>query len=191
MSVRRIVTLGAPIVAALLVCGVATGAKGFTDPRGDVRHGNGPDIVALSLATTKAAVTFRIRFATAPPLRVSTGEKWVDMLLIGIDTPPLGPRPIPDGEWRGADFALGSHGPSKTGVLVKLAMPPGGQRQIARFPITVQGATLTFSVPRRALGNPAWFRFMVAAAREGNAESAGGGYDMAPGSGTFRYALIG
>jgi hypothetical protein len=187
MSARRVAALGAPIAAALLVCGVALAGKGFTDPPGDVRDGNGPDVVALRLSSTKTMVTFTVRFAKAPPLRVSTREQWVDMLLIGIDTPPLGPRPIPDGEWRGANFALGTHGPSKTGLLVKLA--GGGQRQIARFPIAVEGSTLTFSVSRRALGNPAWLRLMVAAARETSTESAGGGYDTAPDRGTFRYAL--
>lgn len=179
--------IGVPIAAVLLAGGVALAGKGFTDPRGDVHDGSGPDVVALSLASTTTAVTFTVRFATAPPLRVDTREKWVDMLLIGIDTPPLGPRPIPDGEWRGANFALGTHGPSKTGVLVKLGA--AAQRQIARFPITVKGSTLTFSVSRRALGNPAWFTFMVAAARETSTESAGGGYDMAPDKGTFRFAL--
>lgn len=187
MSAWRIATIGAPIVAVLLAGGVALAGKGFTDPRGDVRHGSGPDVVALSLSSTKTAVTFTVRFASAPPLRVDTREEWVDMLLIGIDTPPLGPRPIPDGEWRGANFALGTHGPSKTGVLVKLGAA-AAQRQVARFAITVKGATLTFSVPRRALGNAAWFTFQVAAARETSAESEGGGYDTAPDRGTFRYA---
>jgi hypothetical protein len=172
MSARRVAALGAPIAAALLVCGVALAGKGFTDPRGDVREGNGPDVVTLKLSSTKTAVTFTVRFAKAPPLRVSPREEWVDMLLIGIDTPPLGRRPNPDGDWLGANFALGTHGPSRTGMLVKLA--GGRQRQIARFPIVVEGSTLTFSVSRRALGNPAWFSFMVAAARETSTESAGG-----------------
>ena len=59
------------------------------------------------------------------------------MLLLGIDALPLGPVPVaPGGEWRGADLAAGTHGPSMTGVVVRLPKTPGGRsRQLARFPI--------------------------------------------------------
>ena len=60
------------------------------------------------------------------------------MLLLGIDVPPLGQRPIPDGDWLGADFAAGFHGPAKTGVLVRLGK--GSQKVIARFPVVTRGA---------------------------------------------------
>ena len=190
MSMRRGTTPIVTVLAALLVCGVAAGAKGFTDRTGDVRGGKGPDIVAIRLSGTATRITFAIRFATAPPLRVSAREGWVDMLLIGIDVPPIGSRPIPDGEWRGANYALGTHGPSKTGLLVKLGTAPEGQREVARFPIVTNGSTLTFSIARRSIGNPAWFRFQVAAAREAERET-GGGVDMAPDRGTFRYARSG
>lgn len=110
------------------------------------------------------------------------------MLLIGVDVPPLGPPPsTPGGEWAGADFALGAHGRSVTGQLVRL-----GKKHSApplRFTIVTRGRTLSFSIPRRALGNPQWFRFSVAAAREGETRASGGGFDVAPEHGTFRYDL--
>lgn len=190
MRARRALTFVVTLLAVLLVCGAAAGAKGFPDRTGDVRGGKGPDIVAIRLSNTATRITFAIRFATAPPLRVSAREGWVDMLLIGIDVPPIGPRPIPDGEWRGANYALGTHGPSQTGLLVELGVAPEGQRQLARFPIVTKGSTVSFSITRRSIGNPAWFRFQVAAARETERET-GGGVDMSPDRGTFRYALSG
>ena len=55
------------------------------------------------------------------------------MLLLGIDALPLGPVPVaPGGEWRGADLAAGTHGPSMTGVVVRLPETPGWRsRQLA------------------------------------------------------------
>ena len=50
---------------------------------------------------------------------------------------------------------------------------------------------MTFSVPRGALGNPAFFTFMAAAAREGAQGATGGGFDIAPGRGTVHYTLSG
>ena len=90
----------------------------------------------------------------------------------------------------GANFALGTHGPSKTGIVVKLGEGiPQQSRRVAAFKIMTTGSILTFSIPRRALGNPGTFRFTVAAARELPDEAAGGGVDFAPAKGTFRYAL--
>ena len=112
------------------------------------------------------------------------------MLLIGIDVPPLGPRPIPDGDWLGANFAAGFHGPATTGMLVRLGK--GSQKMVARFPVVTRGTTVTFSLPRRALGFPTWFAFEMAAAREWNDQSvvpAGAKPDFAPARGTFRYTL--
>ena len=187
MALWRIPLLGALLVL-LAVCGVALAAKSYPDPRGDVKGGGGPDIASVTLSNSASVVTFRVRFAGSPPLQVSLREKWVDMLLIGIDVPPIGPSPVtPGGEWLGADFALGTHGPSETGQLVRI-----GKKRSApplRFKIVTTGRTLVFSIPRRALGNPGWFRFNLAAAREGESEAAGGGVDVAPGRGTFRYVL--
>ncbi len=113
------------------------------------------------------------------------------MLLLGIDALPLGPVPVaPGGEWRGADLAAGTHGPSMTGVVVRLPKTPGGRsRQLARFPIVTNGSTLTFSIPRSLLGGARWFTFTVAAARESAEESGDGAFDIVPARGTLRYVL--
>lgn len=187
----RLTLRGLSLLAVFFtVCGVASAATSYPERVGDVGRG-GPDIASIRVSNTKATVAFRVRFARAPPLRVSTREGWVDMLLIGIDVPPLGPRPaIAGGPWPGANFALGTHGPSKTGSMVRLAQGvPAKPRLVARFKIVSSGPTLTFSIPRRALGDPAQFTFSVAAAREMENEAAGGGTDVAPARGTFLYRL--
>jgi len=191
MDLRRWSLLGVSLAAVLVLgCGVAFAAQTYPDRTGDVKGGRGADITSIAVSNTRTAVTFRVRFAKAPPLRLSTREGWVDMLLIGVDVPPLGlPPAIPGGEWRGANFYLGTHGPSKTGLMVRLAQ--GESRRLADFKIVTVGSTLTFSIPRRALGNPAFFTFTVAAAREMAKDATGGGVDIAPARGTFRYALTG
>ena len=83
-------------------------------------------------------------------------------------------------------FTDRTHGRSKTGVLVRL----GGNRA-ADFDIATSGSTLTFSVPRSALGDPASFTFSLAAARESEDEANGGGFDVLPPRGTLRYELAG
>jgi hypothetical protein len=178
--------LGAALVAVLAAaCGGRSWPASYADPVGDVDEG--PDITSVRVSSTHTTVTFALHFATEPPLRVDEGEGWVDMLLIGVDVPPLGPEPVaPGGEWRGADFALGTHGPSRTGKLVRL-----NGRNVTEFDIVTSGSTLTFSIPSRALGDPGWFTFVVAAAREGNHEAARGGYDVLPAHGTLRYTSSG
>jgi hypothetical protein len=166
----------------------AFASTSYADWVGDVKGGSAPDIASVTLSNSASTITFRIRFVNAPPLSVNAGEKWVDMLLIGIDVPPLGPRPAtPGGEWPGANYALGTHGPSSTGQLVRLGKTHS-TRAIA-FEIVTRGRTLSFSIPRRALGNPAWFTFEIAAARETEGETGGGGVDVTPGRGTHRYQL--
>jgi hypothetical protein len=194
MALRRHVILGAScFVLLFLIAGAALAARTYPDRVGDVKGGKGPDIVSVKVTNTRTTVSFGFRFAQAPPLRFSTRERWVDMLLVGIDVPPTGPLPFsPGGEWPGVDFALGTHGPSATGQLVRTPRGPDGRsRLVARFPIVTRGSTVSFTVPRRALGNPAWFTFTVAAAREGEDEAAGRGFDTAPARGTFRYVLTG
>lgn len=179
------------VVAASATAGSAPAAQTYPDRLGDVRSGKGPDIVSVTVSHTSRSVTFVVRFAKAPPLRVNERDGWIDMLLMGFDVPPLGSRPIPDGEWRGADFAAGTHGPATTGLLVRLSRAPRGEpRQVARLAVVVRRSTLEFTIQRRAFGNPAWFAFQVAAAREAE-EGSGGGVDFAPARGTFRYTLSG
>jgi hypothetical protein len=122
MVLRKFVLPSAALVSAMfLFCELSFAATSYSDRLGDVQGGAGPDLAAVTVANTKTMVTFRIRFSKAPPLRFSAAKGWVDMLLIGVDVPPIGPRPqIPGGPWLGANFALGTHGPSKTGLIVKL-----------------------------------------------------------------------
>jgi hypothetical protein len=185
-ALRRIPPLAAALLVALsVVCGAAFATAVYPDRAGDVR--GAPDVTRVRLSNTASTITFRIRFATAPPLRFDSRQGWVDMLLIGIDVPPLGPPPtVPGGEWPGVNFALGTHGPSRVGQLGrrgKMRSTP-----VARFEIDVSGRTLGFSIARRALGNPEWFAFSLATAREGSGQSPGG-VDVVPQRGTYRYRL--
>jgi hypothetical protein len=188
MALRRFPLLGVLLLGVVAsICGVALAAKNYPDRVGDVKGGGGPDIASVTLSNTASTLTFRIRFVSAPPLRVNTREKWVDMLLIEVDVPPLGSRPSsPGGEWLGADFALGTHGQSGIGQLVRL-----GKKQSAaiRVKTVTSGRTVSLTVPRRALGGPRWLTFRIAAAREGESGTVGGGFDVAPQHGTFRYGL--
>jgi hypothetical protein len=188
---RRAAVLGAFLLAALSVfVGTALAAKTYPDAIRDVK-GGAPDIVSVRVSNSNTKITFAFRFAAAPPLRVSAHAGWVDMLLLGIDVPPLGPVPVaPGGDWSGADLAAGTHGPSATGVVVRLPKTPGGRsRQLARFPIVTTGSTLTFSIPRSLLGGARWFTFTVAAARESAEESGDGAFDVVPAHGTLRYVM--
>ena len=186
MALRRVPVLtGLLLVTSLVICGAAIAATVYPDRAGDAKRA--PDVTWVRLSNTASAITFRVRFAGAPPLRVDARGRWVDMLLIGIDVPPLGPRPAaPGGEWPGANFALGTHGPSRVGQLVELRA--GRSTRVTTFRIDVSGRMLTFSIPRRALGSPRWFTFSLAAAREGTREVSGG-VDFVPQRGSCRYDL--
>jgi len=178
-----VVTGSALILALSVGVGVATAATTFPDRAGDVKGAGGPDLTSITVSDTATTVTFSVRFAKAPPLRVNAAEKWIDMLLIGVDVPPLGPRPTPSG-WRGVDFVLGLHG-SQTAVRFRKM----DSTVVEHRKLVVTGAALSFSIPRAKLGSPAWFDFSVAAARETEETGQGGGEDYAPASGAFRYRL--
>jgi len=188
MALRRIPLLGVLMLAFVAsICGAALAAKNYPDRVRDVEGGEGPDIASVTLSNTASTLTFRVRFVSAPPLLVNTGKKWVDMLLIGVDVPPFGPKPSsPGGEWPGADYALGTHGPSGIGRLVRL-----GRKHATpiRIELVTSGRTVSLTVPRRALGSPRRLTFSIAAAREGSSAATDGGFDLAPQNGTFRYEL--
>lgn len=183
-------------LALVAGCGSSAGGqveRSLTDPSGDVSASSGPDIVAVTVARDKGSITFRVRFATAPPLGISTERGWVDMLLIGIDVPPFGAPPAsPGGEWRGANYALGTHGPTGQGVLVRLVGDASsGQARtgkVAGMPVERTGTTLSFRVARNALGDPQTLALSIAAAREWNQpsdEPAGARPEVVPDSGTW------
>lgn len=178
-------------VLALGLGGAAAGAgTGFGDPVGDVEGGAGPDLTMVSVSQTASIVTFRFRFAAAPPLGVSVQGRWVDMLLIGIDVPPRGLKRGVHG-WAGLDYYAGLHGREKTAIVVKASptRPSQPSRVLTRPKVTVSGRTLSFSVSRSTLGDPAWIEFVVAAGRETSDQASGGGSDEAPSHGTFHYQL--
>jgi hypothetical protein len=187
----QLVGVGAGVVV-LLASGSALAARSYADPAGDA--GPGPDVRAVDVSNTATKVTFRVRLARTPPLRVDASKGWIDMLLIGIDVPPIGPPPVsPGGPWRGVDLWFGTHGRSKTGQLVEAPAMPGTDRASTRFPVVATGTTLRLTLPRSALGSATWFRFSVAAAREwgDGDEPAGAEPDIAPARGTFGYVLTG
>ena len=192
ITVLACCTTLATIVAA--GCGSGGAAdRSLDDPAGDVPAAIGPDVVAVAVERDDDTITFRVRFAAAPPLDVSREDGWVDMLLVGIDVPPLGAPPVaPGGEWSGADFALGAHGPSSSGILVRLTAGESAPETRTEIPIETDGATLSLSVPRRELGDPERFAVSIAAAREWNEpgdEPAGAMPEVAPDTGTWTVEL--
>jgi hypothetical protein len=178
------------VALAFVLAGAAASVAGtgFGDPIGDVKRGTGPDITGVFVWHTASTVTFRVRFATAPPLSIGAREGWVDMLLVGIDVPPRGLTRSANG-WRGLDYYAGLHGSDNVAMLVKTpAAQTGRGKTLARPRVTRSGRTLTFSLSRRLLGDPAWIEFVLAAGRE-TAKQTGGGGDEAPNRGTFHYRL--
>ena len=161
------------------------GWVGFPDPAGDVRGGAGPDLTAVSVSHDRVSVTFRLRFATAPPLRVSERERWADMVLVAVDVPPRTLRRTSLG-WSGADYWAGMHAGERTATVVR-AGPRARNTVVGRPPAQVSGHTVTFSVRRALLGNPAWIEVAVAAGREGGGE----GSDEAPARVAFHVVLSG
>ena len=175
------------LVALVLVIAVSAGAgtvvKRYSDAAGDAR-GAGPDITSVAVSHDAKRVTFTVRFAVAPPLGLSAKEKWVDMLIVGIDVPPLGTTPVPS-SWKGVDYYFGLHGnDTSVALFARTAV-----RKFTRLPVVVRGASVTVSVPRARLGNPKWFGFAVAAGREAEVEAQGSA-DYAPAKGVFRYVLV-
>ena len=178
------------LLTLALVAGAAAAAAetSFPDPVGDTRGGPGPDITSVSLSRTSSTVTFRVRFAKAPPLGMSVKEQLVDMLVIGVDVPPRGLKRGPQG-WMGADYYAGLHGTQTTAIVVKSSPTKPSQKVVARPNVKVVGRTVSFSISRAALGRPNWIEFVVAAGREASDQASGGGSDEAPSRGVFHYQL--
>jgi hypothetical protein len=185
-------------LAAILAagCGSSGNAGGewtLDDAAGDVAAAAGPDIVAVTVERDDETIVFQGRFAEEPPLKISAEDGWIDMILIGTDVPPIGPSPAtPGGEWPGLDYALGTHGPSATGMLVRLTAAAEGDAATSErredIAIETDGTTLSFPVPRDELGDPATLAISIAAARESNdpaAEPEGAEPDVAPDTGTW------
>ena len=186
---RLWLSAGSLMLALGLGGAIAGAGAGFADPGGDVQGGAKPDLALVSVSHTASTVTFRIRFASAPPLGVSASKGWVDMLVVGIDVPPRGLKPGAHG-WSGLDYVAGLHGEEKTATVVKTSPnAPLQSKVLARPKVTVNGRTLSFSISRTTLGNPAWIEFAVAAGRETSDQANGGSSDEAPNHDSFHYQL--
>ena len=163
----------------------------YADPRGDVTPGQ-PDLTAMRISSDASTIRLMFRFAGAPPLSTNTTEGWTDMLLFGIDVPPIGSAPTPNG-WAGLDYALGMHGVDNRAVF--RAMQPGfgeeggvgGAPGMRTLTSRVSGREIHVDLPRELIGDPSYFAFQAAAGREGTDESGTG--DLVPGTGTLRYPL--
>ncbi len=179
----------APTTAAPATTAGTTGARTYRGTEGNVPAGT-PDLTAVRISDDFTTVHLVFRFGSAPPLRTSTSGGWTDMLLMGIDVPPIGPGPTPSG-WTGLDYALGMHGVDDRAVFRAMSPVPGvdapPQRETLRS--TVSGREIRIDLPRRLIGNPTYFAFNVAVGREGGAETSSAGGDSIPATGTARYTL--
>lgn len=164
------------------VPGSAMGSRTYPDASGDVPFGQ-PDLTALTISNGATTVRMRFTFAGAPPLASNVAEGWTDMLLMGIDVPPIGAGPTPSG-WMGLDYALGMHGVDTRAVF--RAMREEGPR-VRTLTSRVAGRTISLDLPRALIGDPAYFAFNVAVGREGGNEVGGG--DSIPPAGTLRYRM--
>ena len=105
------------------------------------------------------------------------------MLLIGVDVPPLGPPPsIPGGDAAGCRLRAGYPPVSSHGSVRSISQRRYGSR-------SSRAGACSASPFRDQRSGTHWFTFSVAAAREGENQAISGGFDVAPGHGTFRYQL--
>lgn len=201
---RRAAGAGAAAVAALVIAGcgggvgggstgdtttgtrtsaaAATGARTYRDPFGDVTPGQ-PDLTAVRIANDAHTIRLAFRFANAPPLGSNARQGWTDMLLMGIDVPPIGSPPTPNG-WTGLDYALGMHGVAPEAVFRDMHVEG---RQMTVLPSRISRGSIVIDLDRSRIGDPPYFDFNVAVAREGASEPATG--DSIPTTGTLRYRL--
>lgn len=165
------------------------GARVYRDGVGDVPAGT-PDLAEVRISNDAEQVHLVVRFASAPPLRTSPSGRWTDMLLMGIDVPPIGPGPTPSG-WTGLDYALGMHGVDVRARFrpMENATTPGTRPDVRTLESHVRGREIALDLPIAWIGKPAFFDFNVAVGREGEDEASSAGGDQIPGRGTARYTL--
>jgi hypothetical protein len=77
-------TIAAVLLTLALGIGVATAlaATAFPDPVGDVQGGPGPDITSVVVSHTASTVSFRFRFASAPPLGLSARARAIGHAMV-------------------------------------------------------------------------------------------------------------
>lgn len=147
----------------------------FGDPVGDTKGGVGPDIVAVTVSQPDAAtVRFSIEFAVAPPLGIDTAAGSTDTLMVFMGTQPDTATTLKN------LFVMGLHGATiqdEAANGAHLSVPPDESRTLRErvVKVTVDGATVTMTLTREILGNPAKLYFMVGVGREGPADQTSGG----------------
>ena len=170
------------IAAIFALPATALGSDRFTDPPGDAR-GSGPDVTAVTLSHTDTALTIAVEFANAPPLAFDEGERYTDMLLIGIHTDD-------DLDRTDVEFYTGAHGVDLTRAPVVRAGSESPRARVGTADLAVDGATLSLTVERSLLDDPEEIAVAVAAGREyADEDAGGGGGDEAPATGAFSYSL--
>lgn len=164
----------AALLAALVVVPGAASDSGvwYRDAAGDVRGGQGPDIRFVRATDRAGRISFNVVFAKAPPLAVSTKQGFTDMLLVTIWTGKTGAAQ--------PHYWLGVHGADPTRVSLVNALT---RSSVRLGPAVISGKTVTLSLDADRIGDPRMIRFSVAAGRETN-ERTGGGGDFAPDKGT-------
>ncbi len=172
---RTVFSGGTQVVAALVAvpAAVSDSSIWYRDAAGDVKGGPGPDIRFVRGTDRAGRISFRVVFAKAPPLAVSTKQGFTDMLIVTIWTTGKTGAKQPH-------YWLGVHGADLTRVSLVNALTKGSARL---GPAVVRDKTVVLSLDARRIGDPRVMRFSVAAGREMN-KGAGGGGDLAPDKGT-------
>ena len=168
--------LGSAVLAAGLVvvpAALSDSSVWYRDGAGDVKGGPGPDIRFVRATDRADQISFRVVFAKAPPLAVSTGRGFTDMLIIAIWTTRKAGAEQPH-------YWLGVHGVDLTRVTLVDALT---KRSVRLRPAVVSDKTVILTLDARRIGNPRTIRLSVAAGREMN-KGTGGGGDLAPDRGT-------
>ena len=174
--------------------GTGTGAavtdtRTYRDAEGDVAAGL-PDLTAVTIASDATTVSMRFTFRSAPPLRTDAAAGWTDMLLVGLDVPPIGPGPqAGGGDWVGVDYAFGVHAIERQARLRSMGGGLGGAAPgpPTALPTRWSGRSISIDLTRALIGDPPYFDFVAAVGREGSNESGEG--DALPTTGTLRYRL--
>lgn len=154
------------LVAALALLGAApaSATETFQDPLGEV-IGTGPDIVAVTIEDSEdiPVVSISVEFAEEPPLDTDR-ETWTDVIFIGLvtdpetdaDGRPLNRVAIADFD---ADYIVGAHGMTLPDYLDSgghLVVYEGGDDLYwLVVDVAVDGPTVTWSLDRKLIGDPA------------------------------------
>jgi hypothetical protein len=173
-------TLATATIALLLAGASATAAdERYEDPVGDVPGGIGPDIVAVTISEPwESLVSFKVEFATDPPITYDLETMSTDQLTIG-----LSPRPgaVAFEEF---EYMLMVHGATmsqevETGAALYDSTRPEGDEVFWRVvDVDVDGPTMTLTLDWKLVGDPDTLAFFVGASTEGPAET--DVYDVCP-----------